>query len=103
MTTKITLYNNWEERFNGLPEILPELIQRLTKMLETVPSELHDETYCELSTEYESSSVDVDIYYLREETAEEQKEREEQAKSAINRQEEYQRREYERLKAKFDP
>ena len=103
MTTKITLYNNWEECFKGLPEILPDLIQRLTKMLETVPSELHDETYCELSTEYESSSVDIDIYYLREETAEEQKQREDETAEYEAKNEARIREQYEKLKARFDP
>ncbi len=103
MQTKITLYNNYESRFNGLPESLPELIQRLTEMLETVPSELHDEVVFEIITEYESNSADVDIYYYREETPEEEAKRLNAETIVLQAHKERMRREYEKLKAEFEP
>lgn len=103
MTTKIILYNNWNERFNGLPEILPQLIQRLTEELEKVPAELHDETYFEITSEPKSMSVDVNIYYVREETPEEQDKREAQVALGRKAREDRLRLEYERLKKQFEP
>ena len=103
MQTKITLYNNYESRFNGLPESLTELIQRLAEMLETVPSELHDEVVFEVGTEYESPSVDVDIYYYREETAEEEAKRLNAQAIVLQAEETRHRFQYEKLKARFDP
>ena len=107
MQTKITLYNNWESRFKSLheqlPKQLPKLIQRLSKILKTVPTEFHDEVMCEISTDYEHSTVDIDIYYMREETAKEQKKREKESKAYIAQNEARQRADYERLKAKFEP
>ena len=103
MTTKIVLYNNWEERFKGLPEILPDLIQRLTNILEDVPTELHDEVVCEFSTEEESSWVDVDIYYVREETPEEEAKRLNAEAAVLQAHKERKRREYEKLKSEFEP
>lgn len=103
MQTKITLYNDWETRFNSLPESLPALILRLTELLEKVPAEYQSEVFCEISTEYESSTVDIDIYYMREETAKERKKREEESKAYIAHNEARLRAEYEKLKAKFEP
>lgn len=103
MKTTITLYNNYENRFTGLPECLPELIKRLTKILETVPSEHHDDVYLEMTSDENTGSVEVGISYEREETLEEKIKRE--AIDAINREafELRQRKEYEKLKKQFEP
>ena len=103
MQTKITLYNSYESRFDALPEQLPRLIKRLTEELEKVPTEFHDEVYLEISSETDTFSVDVDIYYCREETAEEEAKRLNDQAVVIQAYEDRMRREYEKLKAKFEP
>ena len=103
MTTKITLYNSWDYKFYGLPESLPELIERLTNILEDVPTELHDEVVCEFNTEEESSSVDIEIYYYREETPEEEAKRLNAEAVVLQAHKERKRREYEKLKSEFEP
>jgi len=103
MQTKITLYNDWETRFNSLPESLPALILRLTELLEKVPAEYQSEVFCEISTEYESSTVDIDVYYMREETPEEQRKREAETAEYEAKNEARIREQYEKLKARFEP
>jgi len=103
MTTKINLYNSWDTREQDLPEKLPEFIQRLTEMLETVPSEFHDEVVIEISTEEDSSSTDIDIFYIREETPEEEAKRKADDADWRKSWQERRRREYEQLKKEFEP
>lgn len=103
MKTKITLYNNYDYKFKPLPECLPELIKRLTEILEAVPSEHHDDVYLEMTADESLRSMEVGIFYERKETLEEKIKRE--AIDAI-RQEAFelrQRKEYEKLKKQFEP
>ena len=103
MQTTITLYRNYDHGLKPLPECLPELIKRLTEILETVPSEYHNNVYLEMTSDENTSSVDVVIFCEREETLEEKIKRE--AIDAI-RQEAFelrQRKEYEKLKKQFEP
>lgn len=103
MQTTITLYNNYNGHFKQLPECLPELIKRLTEILETVPSEYHDDVFLEMTSDEDTSSVDASIFYVREETLGEKVKRE--AFDAIKKEafEFRQRKEYERLKKQFEP
>ena len=96
MNIEIVLHNDWESRFKTLPKRLPKLIQHLTEMLVTVPPEFRDDVMFETSS-------DVEIYYYREETASEATQRLNDQSTVLKVQEDLLRREYEKLKQKFEP
>jgi len=99
----VELYNSATEWKNFSPEYLVELIPWLTKLLESVPSEYHEDVLVDLTSDPDDTNVNLCIYYHRPPTQEET-EREFEAASLIKQKaEENERKLYEQLKAKFDP
>lgn len=102
MQKKIVLYNS-ARSVRHLPDHVTDFVGFLIKILEEVPAEHHEQVEIEFDSDSDSCSVDCIIFYHREETPEEQAERE--AKIKANK-EHYRAREYAnylKLKATFEP
>lgn len=102
MKVKICLYNNYNYSETLLPDSLPELIVRLTEILENAPEEFRESVFFESETDYESCSVNTCIYYEREENQEEKEKRESEEEAYLKKKELMERKTYEALKKKFE-
>ena len=103
-TKYIELHNSAEYRhMNARPDYLPELIQWLTAKLEEVPSEYHEHVLVEFTSSEHTCDVEECIYYFRPPTQEEIEADLEDARLRKEKREADERRQYEELKAKFDP
>lgn len=102
MKVRIRLYDSYNYRENTLPDSLPELIVRLTEILENTPEEFRESVLLESETDYESCSINTCIYYEREENQEEKEKRESAEDAYLKNVELRERETYEALKKKFE-
>jgi erythromycin esterase-like protein len=106
---EITIYDTKNSRgqLNWRPDNVVELIKWLTAKLEEVPSEYHDAVMIQFTGGAdiygENSDVDELIYYFRPPTQEEIEADLEDARLRKEKREADERKQYEELKAKFDP
>ena len=104
MNKYVELYNNSNySQMNSRPDCLPDLIKWLTEMLEKAPSEYHKDVIIEFSSNENTFDIDEIIYYNRPATQEEIDAILEDARIRKEKREAEERKQYEQLKAKFDP
>lgn len=106
MKTKVTLHNSYTANNSGSIELLTNLIETLNQVAQKVPKEFLENVIVETIPHCDKDNdiyIEIDIYYLREETSEEVKLRHEREAVKLMIWENKQRQQYEKLKKIFDP
>ena len=106
MKTKVTLYNSYTDSSSRSTQSLTSLIETLTKVAQKVPEEFLKNTIVETIPHYQEDNdiyLEIDIYYLREETLEEVKLRHKKEAEKLMIWKNQQKQQYEKLKKIFDP
>ena len=106
MKTKVTLYNSYTDNSSQSTQSLTSLIETLTEVAQKVPKEFLENVIVETIPHCDHDNdiyIEMDIYYLREETSKEVKLRHEKEAAKLIIWENQQKQQYEKLKKIFDP
>lgn len=106
MKNKVTLHNSYTANDSGSIELLTNLIETLNQVAQKVPKEFLKNVIVETIPHCDHDNhiyIEMDIYYLREETSEEVKLRHGKEAAKLMIWENQQKQQYEKLKKIFDP